>query len=207
MSFQKLFTKESLSHAISGSLSSVIALGLVYPLDQVRILKQVEGGGKRGPFAAEDKYRMFMALAPVLALLESRGVAGAYKGFKVQQIALGLSNFIYFYIRNMGTAVVISARGGRSLNPTQEFAVTTIAGAVNAIAAAPLWNVCDKIKTDNKGRYKGIVDCVRQLVVRCCDSIHHLRDRVCYLVVGSCTGNRCAPLWHVSFDCGDCILL
>ena len=114
-----------------------------------------------------NRYRWAGALAPVLALLESRGVAdGAYKGFYVQQIALGLSNFIYFYIKNMSTVAVTSAAGGRSLGPTEEFAVTTVAGAVNATLAAPLWNVCDKIKTDSEGRYDGIADCVRKLVAR-----------------------------------------
>lgn len=159
----RVFSKESLSHAVSGSLSSILALALVYPLDQVRILKQVEGDGRRGAFAAEDKYRWAGMLAPVFALLESRGVSnGVYKGFYVQQIALGLSNFIYFYMKNMASAAVTAA-SGRKLGPTEEFAVTTVAGAVNATAAAPLWNICDKIKTDNEGRYNGIIDCIQQL--------------------------------------------
>jgi len=160
-----VFSRQSLSHATSGSLSSIFALALVYPLDQVRILKQVEGG-KRGAFATQDKFKWAGILAPVFALIESRGFAdGAYKGFYIQQIALGLSNFVYFYMKNM-TAAAFTAASGRKLGPTEEFVVTTIAGAVNAVLAAPLWNICDKIKTDTTGQYNGILDCTRQLVVR-----------------------------------------
>jgi hypothetical protein len=175
-SLQHIFSRESLSHAVSGSLSSIVALAMVYPLDQVRILKQVEGGG-RGVFAAEPKYQRLLSmvagggsLASVLALLESRGVAGGlYKGFYPHTFALGLSNFLYFYIYSAGGALAsVAAGGGRSLTPLEDLAVTTVAGAANAVAAAPLWNVCDKIKTDSEGRYDGIMDCVRKLVVRAC---------------------------------------
>ena len=46
----RLFSTESLSHAVSGSLSSILALALVYPLDQVRILKQVWHASKKRKF-------------------------------------------------------------------------------------------------------------------------------------------------------------
>ena len=239
MSLGQLFSTDSLTHAVSGSLSSVLALAIVYPLDQVRILKQVEqrqrkptsskhrpvshdndpgrleegrGRGLRAKpnnnnssdadtsneteesksgennndssssststtttppssdsFALEHKYSFAGPLAPVLALWASRGFSnGIYRGIYMQEVALGVSNFIYFYVKKGATLVAANALGGKSrtLTPTQEFTVTTMAGAANAVAAAPLWNVCDKIKTDNAGRYKGIVDCFRKLVVR-----------------------------------------
>lgn len=164
MSMQHIISRKSLAHAVSGSLSSILALALVYPLDQVRILKQVEGN-KKDVFQHEHKYRFAGSLAPVLALLKKRGVSeGIYKGFYVQQIALGLSNFIYFYICKLGSTA-FKSYSGRNLGPREDFAVTTLAGAANAIAAAPLWNVCDKIKTDSSNRYNGILDCLRQLTV------------------------------------------
>ena len=142
----------------------MIALAAIYPMDQVRLLKQVEGS--KGVFANQDKNKLFGVLAPVLTLFQARGVGGIYKGIYAQQIALGVSNFIYFYIKNL-LSVAAAVASSKTLSTTQEFVVTTIAGAVNAVAAAPLWNICDKIKTDNTGQYNGVIDCARQLTVCC----------------------------------------
>ncbi|PVU90586.1 hypothetical protein BB559_000704 [Furculomyces boomerangus] len=84
--------------AFSGSLSSVLALTIIYPLDTVKIRIQVQN--------VHDKKGFDSLLDAFKKIISVEGPAGFYKGLSSNLINQGLNGYIYFYfysyLRNMG---------------------------------------------------------------------------------------------------------
>ena len=78
------------THLTNLDQGGMVAMAPLYPLDQVRTLQQM---GHR----VSKHNRKYGTLGFILDIIEERGWAALYKGHRSVQLALGVSNFIYFY--------------------------------------------------------------------------------------------------------------
>eukprot|EP00924_Labyrinthula_sp_SR-Ha-C_P004133 maker-scaffold_3-snap-gene-15.25-mRNA-1 protein AED:0.18 eAED:0.18 QI:24/1/1/1/1/1/2/82/363 len=134
-----IFTRENLASAISGSTSSVIALGLLYPLDRIRTLKQTETENKRRKKASSS-------LKLLCTLIQTRRFQELYKGIKLNLFALWFSNFIYFYFHTLLKSVFSSKHPSN----LETITLTAVAGVINVFFTTPLWTAVTKLSMSTR---------------------------------------------------------
>ena len=101
----------------------------------------------------------------VTQILQQDGIAGLFKGWWGQVVALGCSNFVYFYAYNL-LKVMIQVRTKRKINPIMNLSVGAVAGVINVLATTPLWMVSTQLAVQAKNKagprsskpYLGMVD-------------------------------------------------
>jgi adenine nucleotide transporter 17 len=130
-----LLSYTTLAHAVSGSVGGIIAMVLTYPLDRVRTLKQLDSGkDSRG-------------VADVLrGIVREEGWAGLYSGLQPMLIALGCSNFVYFYWFTALRAALqyllrrrAGALAGSDGGALGNLLLASVAGTINVLITTPLW--------------------------------------------------------------------
>ncbi|XP_022665093.1 peroxisomal nicotinamide adenine dinucleotide carrier-like isoform X2 [Varroa destructor] len=129
---ERLFTHETLVHAISGAAGATVAMSLFYPLDTIRSRLQVEEG-------RESKSIVEM----LRDIMESEGFEGIYRGLSPVLQSLWCSNFVYFYSFH-GLRAVFSTDRGHSAG--RDLMLATIAGVINVIVTTPMWVVNTRMK-------------------------------------------------------------
>ncbi|CAM9377911.1 unnamed protein product [Ectocarpus fasciculatus] len=158
-----------LAHALSGAVGAVVAMALLYPLDQVRAILQVDDDLAKECSAPGGAG----VLGALSRLVRRHGRAGLWRGMVPVLITMGVSNFVYFYcftgmkaallsrrrllgargVRAGGTAKPLAggARGesGGGLSPLESVIASTIAGVINVLATTPLWVSNLRIKAGN----------------------------------------------------------
>ena len=82
-----VFTVESLADGVSGAAGGISAISVFYPLNIIRTKLQTDDPAKK-----ERSIREVLE-----EILRDDGVGGLFKGWWGQVIALGCSNFVYFY--------------------------------------------------------------------------------------------------------------
>jgi hypothetical protein len=93
------------------------------------------------------------------------GFAGFFRGWWAQILALGASNFIFFYSSSMIKVLVRSRRGVARLDPITNLMVGAVAGVINVMMTTPLWGVMTVLTVQRKRGtkdgvepYKGMLD-------------------------------------------------
>ncbi len=177
--------RKALAHALSGSLGSVIAMILTYPLERLRVIKQLEL--KMG---AAD----ITTLYAVRFIIKTQGVLGLYDGLSSMIVALCTSNFIYFYwltvLRTMYRYLALRSRARArnvEIGPVVDLLLASTAGLINVFITSPIWHAYMRIAADDidilrertaasvrnelyrparKKKYTGIIDCLSKLYGR-----------------------------------------
>jgi len=96
-------------------------------------------------------------------IVQEEGWAGLFKGWWSQVVALGCSNFIYFYMYNMLKVIVIK-KTGVAMAPSVNLTVGAVAGVVNVLLTSPLWMISTQLAVQAKNAvadpnaYQGIWD-------------------------------------------------
>ncbi|CAM9494330.1 unnamed protein product, partial [Choristocarpus tenellus] len=163
-----------LAHAIAGAVGAVLAMAVLYPLDQVRTILQVDDN-VAAECAGPDGGGIVGALT---VIVRRNGRSALWRGMVPVLITMGTSNFVYFYcfstlkvcsypqsaliiLRSkpyQGLSVPVPAQGDinqsvrRGLTPLESTAASTISGIVNVLTTTPLWVSNLRIKA---GRGKG----------------------------------------------------
>ncbi|TYZ64818.1 hypothetical protein PybrP1_004952 [[Pythium] brassicae (nom. inval.)] len=136
---------ETLAHGVAGSVGGMVAMAILYPLDQIKTILQVEAQE-----AAEDvQKRSFVAQALDIVRTKKWQV---YQGHVSTQVALGGSNFVYFFCD------VIS--------PLQNLALSCVAGVINVYITAPLWVMNMRLKSKDHANYERMKTAVQLRRVR-----------------------------------------
>mmetsp|Transcript_11348 Transcript_11348/g.20986 ORF Transcript_11348/g.20986 Transcript_11348/m.20986 type:complete len:362 (-) Transcript_11348:32-1117(-) len=163
-----LFSRQTLAHATAGSLGSIIAMALTYPLDRVRTQKQLHEG--------KDKSSVVQALKKIL---KEEGWIGLYKGLQPMLVALGASNFVYFYwFTALRVGMQFLARSkrfkGGSISSLGKGAMgnlvlASIAGTINVFCTTPLWVAYTRLvvqgppKPGVPNQFKGVIDALLKI--------------------------------------------
>lgn len=158
--WEKLFTYETLVHAVAGSVGSMTAMTVFYPLDTVRSRLQLEE--KR---EAKDTLVMLQELA------REEGIESLYRGLSPVLTSLCASGFVYFYtFHGLRAVFATPGKGSTGHSAVKDLALGALAGAVNVFVTTPCWVVNTRMKMQGiKTRdgekkikkypqYKGILD-------------------------------------------------
>jgi adenine nucleotide transporter 17 len=131
----------------------VSAITVFYPLNIIRTQMQTDDPGQKARSMTEVVYK----------IVEQEGWVGLFKGWWSQVVALGTSNFIYFYVYNM-LKVIIMKKTKVAMSPGVNLAVGAVAGVVNVMLTSPLWMISTqlavqaKITSKDPNAYEGIWD-------------------------------------------------
>jgi len=145
-----LLSYESLVHAMAGSMGSVTAMSVFYPLDTIRARLQLD-----------DREEAKNTLVMLIELSKREGFGTLYRGLLPVLESLCVSNFVYFYSFHG-----LKSYMGMSASALRDLALGSVAGIINVLTTTPLWVVNTRIKmqglpnadNQNKVRYRGLVD-------------------------------------------------
>ncbi|KAJ3648880.1 hypothetical protein Zmor_020649 [Zophobas morio] len=139
-----IFTYETLVHATAGAAGSIVAMSVMYPLDNVKFRMQLEDNSVSGK----------TPLQALVHILKKEGIEGLYRGIKPALTTLGVSNFIYFYAFHGLKSLRLNCK-----NPTQtDLILSIVAGVINVITTNPLWVVNSRLKFDRNLYFSGLLD-------------------------------------------------
>ncbi|KAG1690483.1 hypothetical protein DVH05_019423 [Phytophthora capsici] len=167
---------ETLAHGIAGSAGGMLAMALLYPLDQIKTIMQVEANELE---EEEEKQTVDAAKAltkrlskdfwtQALRILKKKKWQ-VYQGHVSTQIALGSSNFIYFFCYNglktqlLKRLQLQNRQMSGNITPVQNLALSCLAGVVNVYICAPLWVANMRLKSKDATKYSGVLDCLRKV--------------------------------------------
>lgn len=137
----------------------MIAMSICYPLDRVRTLSQV----------GKVKVSVFNLL---LHIIKTEGWSGLYQGLGPVLVALGSSNFVYFYWYTAFKTIAQTAfKLKGELNGASNLLLASIAGSLNVVMTAPLWVVVTRLAIQSKSasknqtgkKYKGMIDALQRI--------------------------------------------
>lgn len=102
----------------------------------------------------------------LLGIIRKDGWSGLYQGLGPVLVALGTSNFIYFYWYTAFKAAAKRVFGvKRDVTGVSNLILASFAGSLNVLMTAPLWVVVTRLAIQSKqkskeedGKYKGMVD-------------------------------------------------
>ncbi|CAM9461158.1 unnamed protein product [Pylaiella littoralis] len=115
-------------HALSGSVGAVVAMTLLYPLDQVRAILQVDDELAKECSAPGGAG----VLGALSRIVQRHGKAGLWRGMVPVLITMGVSNFVYFYCFNGMKAALLARRRLRGARAGAAIAKVAAAAASGA---------------------------------------------------------------------------
>lgn len=136
--WEKLFTYETLVHAIAGSVGSMTAMSVFYPLDTVRSRLQLEKNRQ-----SKDTWTMLQEL------FQEEGIESLYRGLSPVLTSLCASGFVYFYTFHGLRAVFsqsTSGSSGQKHSAGKDLALGALAGVINVFVTTPFWVVNTRMK-------------------------------------------------------------
>lgn len=124
-----------MDHGIAGGLGAQLSMLLLYPLDLLRTIRQVES----------DR-------SGVMELFRNKGLSGMYHGLVPTLQTLGISYFVYFFAYNICKR---SLHGLEKCNVALlDLVAASLAGVVNVLLTSPLWVVSTRMKLDANRNFK-----------------------------------------------------
>ncbi|KAF2886868.1 hypothetical protein ILUMI_19305 [Ignelater luminosus] len=138
-----LLSYETCAHAIAGSVGSMFAMSVFYPLDTVKFRKQLEEVGD-----TDDDTSTFAALYKIL---QSEGLSALYAGITPCLTSLGTSSFVYFYTFH-------GLKKWMHTSTQNDLFIGIAAGVINVLISTPLWVVNSRLKVKENVPYTGLVD-------------------------------------------------
>ena len=171
---------EVLTHAVAGTVGGASAITAFYPLNVIRLVEQTstESGGM---------------LVTAQRLVEKGGVGALFQGWSSSVVALGVSNFVYFYCYNALKIVYqVKVLGTRKkpIDAISNLLIGAVAGIINVLLTTPFWVANTRLSVQGKGGaggghgapkpaagagawagaattavepYKGVIDCLQRI--------------------------------------------
>mmetsp|Transcript_7086 Transcript_7086/g.21548 ORF Transcript_7086/g.21548 Transcript_7086/m.21548 type:complete len:330 (-) Transcript_7086:65-1054(-) len=127
-----ILSRYSVEHAVAGSTGTVLATLLLFPLERVKTLVQVQPGANLGVRQVLER------------VLREEGPDGLYKGCGPMLQTVGTSNFLYFLLFE-GLKDWLAKAVGRpdgEVGPYETLTASAMAGALNMALTEPLWRAC-----------------------------------------------------------------
>lgn len=130
-------------HSVAGAIGAMIALVLVYPLDNARTRAHVRR--KPAPISS---------VSIMEEVIKTEGIGGLFSGMSTALIGVGVSWSVYYYLY---TYIRQSLRRWKSesLSVIDNMIASFLAGVVSAIISNPIWvvNTREKIKQSRKNSF------------------------------------------------------
>jgi len=140
---RRVFTLDNFAEGMAGAMGGTRAITVFYPLNIIRTKLQTDDPSKPP--------RSMLEVCK--AILDDDGIGGLFTGWWSQVVALGVSNFVYFYVYNM-LKVIIQKKTKMVINPFSNLAVGAVAGIINVLITSPLWMVSTQLAVQGKSGEK-----------------------------------------------------
>jgi len=114
------------ANSLAGGLASVLSLAITYPLDQLRTVQQAQGTNTR---------------EALLAVYETDGWGGFYKGISSGLTAMGLSWGTYYYCFSLFQYRARLKYGTLILAEVTNLRIAAQAGVITCVLMEPVWVV------------------------------------------------------------------
>lgn len=144
---RRVFTLDSFADGCAGAAGGTSAISVFYPLNIIRTRLQTDDPGKRAKTMTQVAQ----------GIIRDEGLLGLFTGWWGQIVALGSSNFVYFYCYNM-LKVIVMKKNKRQITPLMNLAVGAVAGVINVLCTTPLWMVCTQLAVQRKKKRAGSRD-------------------------------------------------
>mmetsp|Transcript_14411 Transcript_14411/g.50646 ORF Transcript_14411/g.50646 Transcript_14411/m.50646 type:complete len:337 (-) Transcript_14411:18-1028(-) len=127
-----VLSRNSLEHAVAGSAGTCLASLLLFPLDRVKTLIQLDPAAYPGLLAAFVK------------VLQAEGPRGLYTGCGPMLQTVSISNFLYFFLfEGLKDRLAIAfGQPEGSRGPYETLVASALAGSLNMVVTEPLWRAC-----------------------------------------------------------------
>lgn len=142
---KNIFTLDSFADGCAGAVGGTSAITVFYPLNIIRTKLQTDDPSKKAQSMLEVTQE----------IMKNEGIAGLYKGWWGQVVALGVSNYIYFYTYNM-LKVIVQKKTLATITPIMNLSVGAAAGVVNVVLTTPLWMVSTQLMAQQSRPVSGI---------------------------------------------------
>uniref|UniRef100_A0A7S3PHQ4 ADP,ATP carrier protein n=1 Tax=Aplanochytrium stocchinoi TaxID=215587 RepID=A0A7S3PHQ4_9STRA len=140
--YHTLFSRTTFASAVAGCMGSVAAMALCYPLERVRTIAQLKRNG-----TSNSVYTIIKEIVNI------EGWGGLYFGLRPVLIALGTSNFVYFYFYSLLKVLYQGLRKQNGeLSGLANLLIASIAGSLNVLITTPLWVVVTRLSAQMKKR-------------------------------------------------------
>lgn len=137
--YHTLFSRTNFASAVAGCFGSVAAMALCYPLERVRTIAQIKKGNNKGVYGI------------IKEIVDEEGWEGLYVGLGPVLVALGASNFIYFYFYSLLKVVYEGLRKQQGeLSGLTNLVIASVAGSLNVLMTTPLWVVVTRLSVQSK---------------------------------------------------------
>eukprot|EP01048_Picozoa_sp_COSAG05_P024265 COSAG05_NODE_5627_length_1126_cov_2.742041_1_plen_147_part_10 len=134
---RQIFTYKNFVDGIAGMSGGVSAITIFYPLNKIRVELQTADPSKPAPGI----------VSLCRTIVTEDGLGGFFKGWWAQIVALGSSNFVYFYASSAIKILVLARQASSRLDPVTNLAVGAVAGVINVLLTTPLWGVMTVLTT------------------------------------------------------------
>ncbi|GAB5369085.1 hypothetical protein AAMO2058_001375000 [Amorphochlora amoebiformis] len=160
LGLSEIFSYKSLVHACSGATGGVTAISVFFPLNTARIRIQVA--------SSEEAKGLLQTIQDVV---QDEGLLALYQGWHSAVLAIGCSNFVYFYTYNL-LKLLYKKQTGKRLTPGFNVLIASTAGVANVLLTSPFWTVNTRLVVQRKKsmqkkktsqRYEGIMDAFRKI--------------------------------------------
>lgn len=147
-----VFSRNSLEHAVAGSVGTVLSSLLVFPLERLKTLVHVKGTESLESGCAEVTLRDVF-----LRILRNEGVRGLYYGCIPTMQTVGASNFLYFFLfEGLKEPLAVAVGRTEGVGAYATLAASALAGALNMTVTEPLWRACVVLQAQSSnGPYCG----------------------------------------------------
>uniref|UniRef100_A0A7S2QSI1 Uncharacterized protein n=1 Tax=Norrisiella sphaerica TaxID=552664 RepID=A0A7S2QSI1_9EUKA len=160
-----IFSYKSLVHAIAGATGGVTAISVFFPLNTARIRIQV---------ASHEEAKGLMQT--IIDTIEDDGFQALYQGWKSAVMAIGSSNFVYFYTYNLLKLAYRKNTGNKQLTTGANLLIASLSGVANVLLTSPIWTVNTRLVVQRKKgmkagadeskstQYDGILDAFKRII-------------------------------------------
>lgn len=158
MALQQVFNYHQLVHATSGATGGISSVLLLFPLNNIPLLLQVDESLNDG-----NIMQVGMRIA------ERDGIGALYQGWWGSSICVGASTFVYFYAYNALKAAhqIVVPSAVREASPATSLAMAAVAGVVNVLMTAPLWTAGTRLAiqrpTKDNAELPGFAGCLAKI--------------------------------------------
>jgi len=125
-----ILSRNSLEHAVAGTAGSFLSTLLLFPLERLKTLCQLESA---------------VGVLELLArVLKEEGWGGLYRGCTPMLQTVSVSNFLYFFLFEgfKEPLAILAGQPEGVVGPYETLLSSAFAGALNMAVTEPLWRAC-----------------------------------------------------------------
>ncbi|KAL2916401.1 hypothetical protein HK105_204157 [Polyrhizophydium stewartii] len=150
-----------LGDATAGTIGSVFANVLVFPLDVIKTRMQVQSKALK---AVQATQHYNSALDALIKIYHHEGIQGLYSGMTAGLFGTVVSSFSYFYIYGTIRGAYLKRIGNAEITTAMELILGALAGALCQFIVLPIAVVTTRQQTDHESKGHSFMEVLKRVV-------------------------------------------